>query len=63
MKCDLCGKKASTGYAVSHSKRHTKRQWQPNVHPARITVQGVTRQVNACTRCIRTRAKAARAAA
>ena len=63
MKCDLCGKIASTGYAVSHSKRHTKRQWQPNIHSATVTVGGITKRLKVCTRCMRTRAKAARASA
>ncbi len=29
--CPLTGKKAQTGCNVSHSQRHTKRKWQPNL--------------------------------
>ncbi|NJL34270.1 MAG: 50S ribosomal protein L28 [Chloroflexaceae bacterium] len=30
-KCEFTGKKPSFGSNVSHSKRHTKRMWKPNV--------------------------------
>lgn len=28
--------------------------WQPNTHKATLTLQGVERRVNICTRCLRT---------
>lgn len=55
MKCDGCGKTWATGNNVSHSKRHTKRKWAPNVHPARVLVAGRLTRLNLCTRCVRTR--------
>ena len=29
--CPLTGKRAQVGCNVSHSQRHTKRRWQPNL--------------------------------
>ena len=29
--CPITGKRAQTGHNVSHSQRHTKRKWQPNL--------------------------------
>lgn len=54
MKCDLCGKSPQFGHNVSHSKRHTLRRWEPNVHSARVTVDGKLQKLNLCTRCVRT---------
>ncbi|HXX59166.1 MAG TPA: bL28 family ribosomal protein, partial [Dehalococcoidales bacterium] len=39
---------------VSHSKRHTARTWEPNVHPAKVMVDGKLQRRNVCTRCLRT---------
>ncbi|MFC1912106.1 50S ribosomal protein L28 [Chloroflexota bacterium] len=60
MKCDLCGKSPQFGHNVSHSKRHTNRQWVPNIHPATVNVNGQTKRLNLCTRCIRTQYKVAK---
>ena len=54
MKCDICGKTPSYGNTVSHSKRHTKRTWEPNIHPAKVMVEGKSQNLNLCTRCLRT---------
>ena len=56
-KCDICGKTPMFGYNVSHSKRHTKRMWMPNVHKTRLIMNGEKKQVNICTRCLRTQNK------
>ncbi len=60
MKCEICGKSPSTGFNISHSKRHTKRTWEPNVHPATISIGGKTKHMKICTRCQRTLSKPAR---
>ncbi|MFC2050564.1 50S ribosomal protein L28 [Chloroflexota bacterium] len=59
-KCDICGKTAHSGNRVSHSKQHTKRRWLPNIQAATITVDGKPKQLNLCTRCLRTQHKLAR---
>ena len=53
-RCDFCGKKPAHGFNVSHSQRHTKRRWLPNVHRTTLTVNGQPVRVDICTRCLRT---------
>ena len=59
MKCDVCGKTPMFGSNVSHSKRHTARRFEPNVHPSVITINGAQKRVKLCTRCLRTQHKVA----
>ncbi|MBT4513236.1 MAG: 50S ribosomal protein L28 [Chloroflexi bacterium] len=58
MKCDVCGKTKQFGNNVSHSMRHTKRQWRPNIQKTSVAVDGRKKQINICTRCLRTQSKA-----
>ena len=62
MKCDICGKTPQYGHLVSHSKRHTNHRWMPNIQPATMVVNGKTKKVTLCTRCMRTQHKADRQA-
>ncbi len=57
-KCEVCGKTAGHGNNVSHSKRHTKRVWNPNVHKQTVTVGTFSARLSICTRCLRTLRKA-----
>jgi len=57
LKCDMCGKGPLFGHAISHSKIHTKRMFDPNIHPATIEIDGKSKRVNICTRCLRTHNK------
>jgi large subunit ribosomal protein L28 len=50
------------GYSVSHSKRHTKRRWRPNIQRATLLVEGQPVKVDLCTRCLRTYYKTTAAA-
>lgn len=59
-RCEVCGKGPMTGNNVSHSKRHTRRRFMPNLHVARIVRGGQMVKAKVCTRCVRTQAKAAR---
>ena len=56
--CDICAKVPTSGFKVSHSKRHTNRTGRPNTHRSTIYVDGRARKVNICTRCLRTMHKA-----
>ena len=56
-KCDICGKTTVFGHNVSFSKRRTNRKFVPNVQSKVMTVDGVAKRVNACTRCMRTALK------
>lgn len=53
-RCDICGRTPQFGHSVSHSMRHTKRQFKLNVHKATIVEKGKIRKVKVCTRCLRT---------
>ena len=51
--CEVCGKGVMVGNNVSHSNRHTKTSWKPNVQTVRAIVDGEAKRVNVCTRCLR----------
>lgn len=52
-KCDVCGKGKSFGIKVSHSHRRSNRSWKPNIRKVRAIVQGTSKTLNACTRCLK----------
>jgi len=52
--CDICGKKPTVGYNVSHAHNKTKRRFLPNLQTVRIKENGSVRKATVCTRCIRT---------
>ena len=56
-KCEICGKTPQFGHNVSHSMRHTKRQFRVNVQKTTIVKRGKARKVKVCTRCLRTLGK------
>ena len=56
--CAICGKQAAFGYNVSHSKVHTRRRFDVNLHPALVKGE----KLLICTRCRRTLTKDARMA-
>ena len=43
--CQVTGKRPTVGYKVSHSKRHTKRRFLPNLHWHRFWVPSEKRFV------------------
>lgn len=53
-KCELCGKGPQFGHNVSHSKRRTKRMWQPNIQKTTIVQGNTVRRINVCARCLKT---------
>jgi large subunit ribosomal protein L28 len=57
-KCEICGKRPMFGHNVSHSMRHTKRQWKPNIQKTTIFKDGKVRKVKVCSRCLRSASKA-----
>ncbi len=52
-KCEVCGKGPVTGNNVSHAHNKTRRRWNPNLQKVKVTMNGRTKTVRACTRCIR----------
>ncbi|OGD75270.1 MAG: 50S ribosomal protein L28 [Candidatus Coatesbacteria bacterium RBG_13_66_14] len=52
-RCDICGKENGSGSNVSHSMRHTKRVFKPNIQRVRAMVDGKVKRIRACTSCLR----------
>lgn len=55
--CEMCGKKTQTGFKVSHSNRHTKRKFYPNLQTKKLLINGQVKKVKVCTKCLKTLAK------
>lgn len=60
--CASCSKGIQYGHNVSHSKRRTTRVFKPNLQSARVTVDGTTKRVKLCTKCLRMYKRVAEAA-
>ncbi len=52
-RCDICGKGTLSGHNVSHAHNLTKRTWNPNLQRVRALVVGRVRNIDVCTRCLR----------
>jgi large subunit ribosomal protein L28 len=52
-KCYNCGKGVMVGHNVSHAKNRIRKVFRPNLHPARIKVNGASMRVRLCTKCLR----------
>ncbi len=53
MSCEICGKKPVVGRRVSHAHNVRPRRFEPNLQTVRALVNGATRRLRVCTRCIR----------
>lgn len=53
MQCFMCHKGVQYGHNVSHSKRRTNRTFKPNLQSARVIVNGESKRVKLCTKCLR----------
>lgn len=53
LKCDNCGKGIMYGHNVSHAKNRTRKIFKPNLHKARILVNGIYKSMRLCTKCLR----------
>jgi large subunit ribosomal protein L28 len=52
-RCCVCQKGVGTGNNVSHSNRHTRRRYAPNLQKVKVlTSAGAVREY-VCTRCLR----------
>ena len=50
--CYICGRGPQVGNRVSHAHNVTKRRFEINLQTMRIVVNGHTKRVKVCTRCI-----------
>ena len=53
MRCANCNKGVMYGHNVSHSKRRTRKIFKPNLHSARILINGNFVRMKLCTKCLR----------
>jgi len=51
--CEICGKKRLVGNNVSHANNKTKKVSMPNIQKVKATVDGSTKSVYVCTKCIK----------
>lgn len=51
--CEICGKKPMVGANVSHAHNVTKRRFNPNLQKVQAVINGKTKKIYACTKCIR----------
>ena len=51
--CSVCGKHPSAGRNVSHSHRVTNRMIFPNVQSVTAVVDGTTKKIKVCTKCMK----------
>lgn len=52
-KCEICGKGTASGNNVSHAHNKTRRVWKPNLVKVKTMLEGKTKSVKVCTRCLR----------
>lgn len=51
--CEVCGKGKVFGNKVTFSNKKSSRSWAANIRTVRAVVNGTTRRVKVCTRCLR----------
>ncbi|KPJ67355.1 MAG: 50S ribosomal protein L28 [Syntrophobacter sp. DG_60] len=52
-RCEICGKGPNVGNSVSHAGNRTKRRWLPNLQKVRVKINGQTRRIHVCTKCLK----------
>lgn len=51
--CEICGKTPVVGRTLSHAHNVSARRFEPNLQRVRALVNGATRRIRVCTRCIK----------
>lgn len=51
--CEICGKRRMLGNTVSHAKNRTRREFKPNLFFVHAKVEGSSKRIRVCTRCLR----------
>ena len=52
-RCEICGKGPVAGRTVSHAHNVGLRWFEPNLQRVRAIVNGATKRMRVCTRCLR----------
>ncbi len=51
--CEICSKGTSAGRRISHAHNVTLRTFEPNLKRVRALIDGASRRIWVCTRCLR----------
>ena len=51
--CDICDKRRQSGNNVSHANNKTKRVFRPNLQTIKALINGASKRIKVCTRCLR----------
>jgi large subunit ribosomal protein L28 len=51
--CYVCGKGLQFGSAISHSGKHSKRTWAPNLQSVNAIIGARKKRIQVCTRCLK----------
>lgn len=51
--CQICGKGPLFGNNVSHAHNLSRRKWSPNLQRVRANVNGTTRRIRVCAKCLK----------
>jgi large subunit ribosomal protein L28 len=52
-KCVICEKRSLSGSTISHSNKHSKRVFKPNLQSLNIVINGKKTRKYVCTSCIK----------
>lgn len=52
-KCEICGKSRVFGNDITFSHKKNNRSWAPNIRKVKAVIEGKTKRINVCTRCLR----------
>lgn len=52
-RCEVCGKGPVAGRTVSHAHNVGLRRFEPNLQSVRAVINGATKRLRVCTRCLR----------
>ncbi len=53
-RCEVCDKGPVAGRTVSHAHNVGLRRFEPNLQSVRAVINGGTKRIRVCTRCLRT---------
>ncbi len=52
-RCEICDKSKLFGNQISFSHRKSRRSWSPNIQRVKAVVDGTTKRINVCTKCLK----------
>ncbi|NLD99564.1 MAG: 50S ribosomal protein L28 [Fibrobacter sp.] len=55
--CEVCGKHPQSGNTISHAHNVSKRIFYPNLRTIKAVVDGTSRRVKICMKCLKAMAK------